>query len=133
MPPTLAPVIHFYSQPLTIIIKLFPKTQTTGTNYQSTAKMRSQIKMDELEAEQNRWLKALDDGGDDKICRLASSFRRGDRCTIFQPHKQGSFNVCFFVEFNSPRERWVVRLPMPGAVPKAIMDEKTEVEVATMR
>jgi hypothetical protein len=92
--------------------------------------MRSEIELDRIDEERDRWLEALDD---DEICRLASSVRHGDHCTIFQPRKHGSFNVCFFVEFESPGERWVVRLPIPATVSKTILDEKTEIELATMR
>ncbi len=92
--------------------------------------MRDFIKVDKIEEERDSWVAALDD---DEILRLASSVRAGDPCTIFQPRKHGSFNVCFFVEFDSPLERWVVRIPMPMCVPKAVMDEKTEIELATMR
>ncbi|KAH6854028.1 kinase-like domain-containing protein [Chaetomium sp. MPI-CAGE-AT-0009] len=92
--------------------------------------MRSQMKTDEIEAERGRWVAALDDSD---ICRLASSFRGGDPCTIFRPRQHGAFNVCFFVEFQSPSQRWVVRIPIPTSLPKALLDEKTEIEVATMR
>ena len=89
------------------------------------------MKIDEAEEERRRWVGALDE---DEICRLASSFRHGDQCTVFQPRKHGAFNVCFFVEFDeSPPERWVVRIPIPATLPKAVLDEKTEIELATMR
>jgi hypothetical protein len=92
--------------------------------------MRDFMKLDKIEEERDEWVAALDDT---EILQLASSVRGGDPCTIFQPRKHGSFNVCFFVEFDSPSERWVVRIPMPMCVPKAMRDEKTEVELATMR
>jgi hypothetical protein len=92
--------------------------------------MRSQIKTDEIDAARGRWVAALNDSD---ICRLASSFRGGDPCTIFRPRQHGAFNVCFFVEFKSPWQRWVVRIPIPISLPKVLLDEKTEIEVATMR
>jgi hypothetical protein len=92
--------------------------------------MRSQIKVDEIAEARGRWVDSLNDND---ICRLASSFRGGDTCTTFQPRKHGAFNVCFFVEFKSPQQRWVVRIPIPISLPKAMLDEKTEIEVATMR
>lgn len=92
--------------------------------------MRRQIKTAEIDAARDRWIAALDDSD---ICRLASSFRGGDPCTIFRPRQHGTFNVCFFVEFQSPWARWVVRTPIPVSLPKVLMDEKTEIEVATMR
>jgi len=93
-------------------------------------KMRDEMMMDEMDDERDRWLAALDEI---EICSLASSFRNGDQCKIFKPREHGAFNVCFFVEFDSPRERWVVRIPIPSCVPKAMWDEKTEIELATMR
>jgi hypothetical protein len=92
--------------------------------------MRSQIKTDKIEAERARWVAALNDSD---VCRLASSFRGGDPCTIFRPRQHGAFNVCFFVEFKSPWQCWVVRFPIPITLSKAVLDEKTEVEVTTMR
>ncbi|KAL2015532.1 hypothetical protein VTK56DRAFT_5329 [Thermocarpiscus australiensis] len=92
--------------------------------------MRDGIKTDQIDEERRRWVDAVDDN---EICRLASSFRGGDPCTVFQPRKHGAFNVCFFVEFESPLERWVVRTPIPASLPKALLDEKTEIELATMR
>ncbi|KAK4158479.1 hypothetical protein C8A00DRAFT_39198 [Chaetomidium leptoderma] len=93
--------------------------------------MRSEMKCDEIDEQRDQWIETLDDI---EMCRLASSFRGGDQCTSFQPRKHGAFNVCFFVEFESPRERWVIRIPMPvNGLPKAVLDEKTEVELATMR
>lgn len=92
--------------------------------------MRDEIKMDKMEEERDRWLAALDET---ELCSFASSFRNGDQCRIFKPRERGAFNVCFFVEFDSPRERWVVRIPIPSCVPKSMWDEKTEIELATMR
>ena len=73
----------------------------------------------------------------DDICRLASSYRDGDPCKIFRPPKHGSFNACWFVEFEPPAgsqegpTKWVVRVPIPARSPWP--DESVEVEVATMR
>ncbi|KAK3905465.1 kinase-like domain-containing protein [Staphylotrichum tortipilum] len=93
--------------------------------------MRNFIKTGKIEEERERWVAALDD---DEILRLASSVRGRDKCIIFQPRKRGSYNICFFVEFDSPPERWVVRIPIPMCIiPKDMLDEKTEVELATMR
>jgi hypothetical protein len=92
--------------------------------------MRDAMKCDQLDEERDRWVNSLDEG---EICRLASSFHNGDPCTIFRPRKRGGFNICFFVEFESPLERWAVRIPIPVMVPKTVLDEKTEIELATMR
>ncbi|KAK4237601.1 hypothetical protein C8A03DRAFT_44572 [Achaetomium macrosporum] len=92
--------------------------------------MRDCITTDRIEEERGRWVDTLDEV---EICRLASFFHNGDQCTVFQPRRRGAFNVCFFVEFESTRERWVVRMPIPAMHPKAVLDEKTEIELATMR
>jgi hypothetical protein len=94
--------------------------------------MRDPIKMDEIDEERERWVVDLDEE-EAEVCRLASSLRGGDPCTIFQPRRHGAFNVCFFVEFASPAERWVIRTPIPVSTPQAMFDEKTEIELATMR
>lgn len=88
------------------------------------------MKTDRIEEERDRRAESLEDN---EICRLASSFHRGEPRTVFQPRKRGSFDICFFVEFESPPERWVVRIPIPATLPKAMLDEKTEIELATMR
>jgi hypothetical protein len=93
--------------------------------------MRDHVWTDERNREQRRWVESLDEG---TICSLASSFHGGDPCTIFQDRRRGSFNVCFFVQFTRPpHDRWVVRLPIAGAVPQPMLDEKLEIELATMR
>ncbi|KAK4105856.1 hypothetical protein N658DRAFT_483263 [Parathielavia hyrcaniae] len=92
--------------------------------------IRCEIDADRIEEERDRWVAGLDEN---EVCRLASSHRSGDKCSIFQPRKYGSFNVCFFVKFDSPFERWVVRIPTPATLFEAMLDEETEIEVATMR
>lgn len=74
---------------------------------------------------------------DSKILALASSYHNHEPCHIFRPLARGSFNVCFFVEFEATpvgsksRDRWVVRIPIPSRVPWP--DEKIDSEVATMK
>jgi hypothetical protein len=92
--------------------------------------MRDRITEDRISEERDRWVDALDEA---EICRLASSFHNGDPCTAFKPRQRGAYNVCFFVQFESTGERWVVRTPIPSMLPKAALDEKTEIELATMR
>ena len=81
---------------------------------------------------------------EDAVCRLASVHNGGQPCRVFQKADNGSFNVCYFVEFgggagdNAEADvaagevtRWVVRFPI---VP-AVFDpwEKIRGEVATIR
>lgn len=91
--------------------------------------MRNAIIKDRADKERQRFIDSIDT---EAICRLASSYHGGDPCNTFKPHKRGSFNVCYFVQFDtSPPERWVVRIPLPARI--AWIDEKVEAELATMR
>jgi hypothetical protein len=92
--------------------------------------MRNSMKCDVLDKERDQWIESLKD---DDICRTASSFRGGDTCTMFQPRQLRIFTLSFFVEFENPWERWVVKMPDPVNLPKTVLDEKTEIELATMR
>ncbi|OAA61671.1 Protein kinase-like domain protein [Niveomyces insectorum RCEF 264] len=83
----------------------------------------------------------------DAVCRLASRHNHGRPCRIFRPRARGSFNVCFFVEFDGDgngdgdddgdndkdkdKVRWVVRFPITQTVFNAW--EKIRNEVATLR
>ncbi|KAF2452339.1 kinase-like domain-containing protein [Lineolata rhizophorae] len=72
----------------------------------------------------------------DAICALASSFRDGEPCRIFMEMRKGSFNLCYFIVFNSEPEsdkgdKWVVRIPI---VPRlGFPEEKMRAEIATMK
>jgi hypothetical protein len=111
--------------------------------------MKDEIVEHRVRVERDRFVNAIDP---ETICRLASSYYNNEPCSIFKPFKRGSFNVCFFVEFapsgharngqwtsvverngetGRKGDRWVVRIPITPRV--AFVDEKLEVEVATMR
>ncbi|KIH87662.1 hypothetical protein SPBR_05426 [Sporothrix brasiliensis 5110] len=51
-------------------------------------------------------------------------------CRVFRPHVRGSFNVCYFVEFDDGA-RWVVRFPIVSNVDNVW--DKLQSEVATVR
>ncbi|KAK1767337.1 hypothetical protein QBC33DRAFT_65943 [Phialemonium atrogriseum] len=98
--------------------------------------MRDPILQDKMITERERFVNSIDP---EAVCRLASSYHNGDHCKVFRPPKHGSFNVCWFVEFDLTAvsrdtqvrpDRWVVRIPISPRVPW--IDEKIEVEVATM-
>ncbi|KAJ9130438.1 Aminoglycoside 3'-phosphotransferase/choline kinase domain protein [Pleurostoma richardsiae] len=94
--------------------------------------MRDRIVEEKVVLEREAFIASIDR---DAIRDLASSYHNGDECTIFRM-RHGSFNVCFFVEFDPPphgrrRDKWVVRIPFPGRVPW--VDEKIDSEVATMK
>lgn len=65
------------------------------------------------------------------VCSLASRYNNSKPCRIFQDATNGSFNVCFFVEFVGEDTRWVVRLPIEPAIHNVW--DKVQSEVATMR
>ncbi|KAL1847096.1 hypothetical protein Daus18300_014066 [Diaporthe australafricana] len=97
--------------------------------------MRNVMVQDRIKRERARFIESLDKAA---ILKLASSYHKNAPCKFFKPLKHGGFNVCFFVEFDLPgcnakKPRWVVRIPIPGRNPVAWIDEKLEVEVATMR
>lgn len=72
----------------------------------------------------------------DAICALASSFNHGEPCRLFTEMKKGSFNLRYFVIFNSDEksmngDRWVVRIPN---IPRlGFPMEKMRAEIATMK
>lgn len=49
------------------------------------------------------------------ICDLlASRYNNGKSCRVVGK-KNGSFNVCFFVEFDHDESKWTVRVPIEAA------------------
>ena len=72
----------------------------------------------------------------DAVCRLASQHRGSMPCRMFhgaaggKERANGSFNVCYFVEFPDST-RWVVRIPIVPAIQDVWA--KLQSEVATMR
>ncbi len=68
----------------------------------------------------------------DAVCRLASRHRGSAPCRLFRDATNGSFNVCYFVEFpDKDGARWVVRIPIAPAIQD--VGAKLRSEVATMR
>ncbi|CZR45016.1 uncharacterized protein FPRO_15809 [Fusarium proliferatum ET1] len=49
------------------------------------------------------------------ICALASKYNNDKPCRVANK-ANGSFNVCFFVEFSADEPKWVVRVPIEPAV-----------------
>lgn len=94
--------------------------------------MRNRIVEEKIIREREAFIQSIDRR---TICDLASSYHDDARCRVFKT-THGSFNICFFVEFDSvsPQgkpDRWVIRIPFPGRVPW--IDEKIDSEVATMK
>ncbi|KAJ4307774.1 hypothetical protein N0V84_012507 [Fusarium piperis] len=75
--------------------------------------MRDAILKDKADKERERFINSFEP---EEICQLASSYHGGDPCRIFKDRSRGSFNICFFVEFEAtaPTERWVIRIPIPS-------------------
>jgi hypothetical protein len=63
------------------------------------------------------------------VCSLASRYNCFKPCRIFQDADNGSYNVCFFVEFDESL-RWLVRIPLEPSVYN--IWDKVQSEVATI-
>ncbi|KAM4057680.1 phosphotransferase enzyme family protein [Hirsutella rhossiliensis] len=66
----------------------------------------------------------------DAVCALASRYNNGRPCQVVN-RKNGSFNVCFFVEFDQDGPKWIVRVPIEPALDNPW--DKLLSEVATMQ
>lgn len=67
----------------------------------------------------------------EQVCNLASLYRNGDNCHPFADPTRGSYNVCYFVQFEDG-ERWVVRVPLEPCLAFG-GKYKLESEIATMQ
>lgn len=76
-------------------------------------------------------LKAFIDSIDPSaVCRLASRHNSSKTCRIFRDPANGSYNVCYFVEFEGGTQ-WVVRIPLEPSISNVW--DKVQSEVATIR
>ncbi|KAK3298762.1 kinase-like domain-containing protein [Chaetomium fimeti] len=78
----------------------------------------------------NDFIESLDPNA---VCALASKHNRGRPCRVVAK-ASGSFNVCFFVEFDGKGPEWAVRIPIEPAF--ELLENawiKVQSEVATMR
>lgn len=66
---------------------------------------------------------------EEDVIKLASHHNYGRECTV-RRRANGSFNVCFFVEFPSDGQKWVVRFPICPVLHEPW--QKLRSEVATM-
>ncbi|KAJ4321998.1 hypothetical protein N0V84_005045 [Fusarium piperis] len=66
-----------------------------------------------------------------RVLGLVSSRRQDRRCDYFKDPKRGSYNICYFVEFEDG-ERWVLRVPIAPCLAFGAR-RKLESEVATMQ
>ncbi|KAH7317696.1 kinase-like domain-containing protein [Rhexocercosporidium sp. MPI-PUGE-AT-0058] len=64
------------------------------------------------------------------VCSLASQYKFLKPCRIFQKTPNGSYNICFFVEFEH-YVKWVVRIPSESSVYN--IWDKVQSEVTTIR
>ncbi|KAF4473368.1 phosphotransferase enzyme family [Fusarium agapanthi] len=82
---------------------------------------------EQLEARIKEFIDSIDK---DAVCRLASRHNSHKSCRVIG-HDRGSFNVCFFVLFDTENVTWVVRIPLEPVV--CDVWAKVQSEVATMR
>ncbi|RYO89569.1 hypothetical protein DL764_008558 [Monosporascus ibericus] len=66
----------------------------------------------------------------DAVCSLASRYNSSKPCRIFQDAANGSYNVCFVVEFDA-NTKWIVRIPSEPSIHNVW--DKVQSEVATMQ
>ncbi|OAA60585.1 Aminoglycoside phosphotransferase [Niveomyces insectorum RCEF 264] len=85
---------------------------------------------EQLDAAKKSFISAIDP---DAVCRLASRHHPTARpCRVFSETASGSFNACFFVEFDDAQHtKWNVRVAIMPALDDAWA--KVQSEVATMR
>ncbi|KAF5020347.1 hypothetical protein F66182_7630 [Fusarium sp. NRRL 66182] len=115
------------------IIIFQPLTHNIRSFYTQHFQMRDLIAEAKAQAAEKAFVTSIDERD---ILDLASLYHDNKPCQVFQPSKQGSYNVCFFVQFAAPStggspDRCVVRIPIPEQIPW--IDEKIDVEVATMK
>ncbi|KAK3379043.1 kinase-like domain-containing protein [Lasiosphaeria ovina] len=76
-------------------------------------------------------LKAFIDSIDlNAVCSLASLHNSSKNCRMFRDAASGSYNVCYFVEFDDGTQ-WVVRIPLEPCISNVW--DKVQSEVATIR
>ncbi|KAG4428691.1 hypothetical protein IFR05_015829 [Cadophora sp. M221] len=72
---------------------------------------------------------------DEDVRSLAALYHNGDACEFFKPPIRGSYNICYFVQFQTlidgAGDRWVVRVPLAPCLAFG-SSSKLESEVATM-
>lgn len=93
----------------------------------STAQHTYPLTHEQKAARKKQFIDGIDQ---DAICRLASRHNKSKPCRIFHS-ANGSFNVCYFIEFLDDGTKWVVRIPIEPAVYD--IWAKLQSEVATMR
>jgi hypothetical protein len=90
--------------------------------------LRDRIVQTRVYQERDQFIASIDE---DQVCQLASSYRNGHSCRCFQPPVRGSYNICFFVEFED-KESWVVRVPLEPCLAFG-GKYKLESEIATLQ
>lgn len=83
------------------------ETETDGTDDQAFPIVTE----DQLSQAKRTFIDSLDS---DAVCALASRYNNGQTCRVVKKDN-GSFNVCFFVEFEQDGSQWIVRIPIEPA------------------
>lgn len=66
----------------------------------------------QIEQDLRAFIDAIDPSA---VCRLASQHNSSKTCRIFRDTANGSYNLCYFVEFEDAAQ-WVVRIPLEPAI-----------------
>ncbi|KAL2760493.1 hypothetical protein ACRALDRAFT_2024460 [Sodiomyces alcalophilus JCM 7366] len=67
---------------------------------------------DQYNQKRKAFIESLDP---DAVCALASQYNNGKPCRVVN-QDSGSFNVCFFVDFDQEGPQWIVRVPIEPAL-----------------
>ncbi|KND88481.1 hypothetical protein TOPH_06888 [Tolypocladium ophioglossoides CBS 100239] len=109
-----------------------PEPETEATGPAATAFLLDHQGFPLTTPEQdNKVIKAFIESLDtDAVCALASRYNFGRPCRVAK-RDNGSFNVCFFVEFDDDGPKWIVRVPIEPSLHKPW--QKLLSEVATVQ
>ena len=104
------------------------------TGSRGLQQLRDSIVQSRVHRERDQFIATI---REDDVCHLASSYHNGDSCSFFQPPIRGSYNICYFVQFQSHNakedgDRWVVRVPLAPCLAHGAK-AKLESEIATMQ
>lgn len=89
---------------------------------------RDRIVQNRIHHERDKFAASIDET---KVRSLVSLYHNGDECRFFRKPAHGSYNLCYFVEFDDGQQ-WVVRVPLEPCLAFG-GKSKLESEIATMQ
>ncbi|KJZ68785.1 hypothetical protein HIM_11829 [Hirsutella minnesotensis 3608] len=82
--------------------------QVSSAQIEQEASIFFPLTEEQVEAKNSTFIDSIDK---DAVCHVASKHCGGGACSIIDEN-QGSFNICFFVRFESNEKTWVLRIPI---------------------